>query len=133
MREKVSVIVPVYNVEIMVFERCIQSILNQSYSCIEVIIVNDGSEDILTKQYQNIANKDSRVYLYNQNNLGVSAARNKGMQKAEEYFMFCDADDYLPLNCVESLMICIEKENSDLVFGNVLVEKDKSKELVNNM
>jgi glycosyltransferase involved in cell wall biosynthesis len=99
----VSVILPVYNSE-KYLEKCIQSVLNQSYKNIELVIINDGSTD----ESESICNKfselDSRVRYFFQENRGPSVARNKGIALAEgEYIQFIDSDDYLEEHTIEVL------------------------------
>lgn len=100
---KISVIVPIFNVE-KYLEKCINNIINQSYSNIEIILINDGSTD---NSYQ-ICNKykkiDDRIVVVNQENKGASAARNKGMDIATgEYILFVDSDDILEANLLENI------------------------------
>ncbi len=100
---KISVIVPVYNVDRFLSE-CLESILSQNLSDIEVICVDDGSTDnslnILTEYQQ----KDERIKIISQENRGLAAARNRGMDAAcGEYIMFVDSDDYITSNALETL------------------------------
>ena len=92
-----SVIVPVYNAE-QYIEECIRSIESQGFSEneLEIICIDDGSKDRSLEILQNIARSDSRVKVFNQDNAGVSAARNRGLELATgDYFEFVDADDKL--------------------------------------
>ena len=90
----VSIIVPVYNVE-QYLMRCVDSILNQSYKNIEVILVNDGSTDNSLEVCKVLAKKDKRVKIVNQQNLGLSEARNTGLKNATgDYIGFVDSDDF---------------------------------------
>ncbi|TDO72798.1 glycosyltransferase involved in cell wall biosynthesis [Flavobacterium chryseum] len=111
----VSVIVPVYNAERYISET-IESILNQSLSNIEIILVNDGSIDsslIICEQY---LQKDSRIKLVNQNNSGVSIARNNGLKIANgEYVFFMDSDDTIDSNFLNSSYNVAKKQNFDIV------------------
>lgn len=102
---RVSIIVPVYNGE-EYFTDCIQSILVQSFTDIEVIVINDGSTDSSLSLIKRYAQNDSRIVVINQKNKGVSAARNAGLSKAKgDYIMFVDADDYFAKNnAIELLM-----------------------------
>ncbi len=93
--DKLSIIVPVYNGE-KTIQNCIKSIQEQSYNNLEIIIINDGSKDRTEELCQKLANDDDRVVVYNQENGGVSSARNKGIQIATgKYTMFVDGDDIL--------------------------------------
>ena len=113
----VSIIIPVYNVEDFV-EQCIDSILNQTYSNLEIIAVNDGSTDSSLKILENIKKKDSRVMIINQKNSGVSSARNAGIAKANgKYLVFVDADDFLARNFVDYMLELIKYNDSDFAYS----------------
>lgn len=104
MKKKISVIVPVYNAE-KTIERCLLSILAQTYSNLEVIVVNDGSKDSTERIVSDMAKKDSRICLFSIENGGVSHARNYGLdQVSGEYVSFVDADDYLDQEMYYSLI-----------------------------
>ncbi|MCM1338112.1 MAG: glycosyltransferase, partial [Muribaculaceae bacterium] len=115
---KVSIIVPVYNVEAYL-RQALDSILCQTFTDIEVICVNDGSTDSSLKILQKYAQKDKRFVIINQNNSGVSVARNKGLDSAtSDYVMFLDSDDYLLPEAVETAYQKISAENGDIgIFG----------------
>lgn len=102
--DKVSVIVPAYNSEDTI-RRCLDSILKQTYKNIEIIVINDGSTDSTEAICREYAAECDKVYLYNQKNQGVSAARNSGIDKATgRYLQFVDADDYIEENMTERLV-----------------------------
>lgn len=113
--QKLSVIVPVYNVE-KYLHRCVDSIINQTYSNLEIILVDDGSPDnsgIICDEY---AKKDARVKVMHQKNSGVSAARNAGLDVASgEYIAFVDSDDWINDNMYSALIYEIEANNVDMV------------------
>ena len=114
-KDLVSIIVPVYNGEAF-FKRCLNSLFNQTYKKIEIIVVNDGSKDNSKKILNECSKNDSRLKIINQKNSGVSVARNRGISEANgEYLMFVDADDWISLETVET---CIKeiKENSLVRF-----------------
>lgn len=115
----VSVIVPVYNCEENI-DKCIDSIVNQSYSNIELILVNDGSTDNsgeICKQYSE--QYDNCVYVKKRNN-GVSSARNCGLlMSSGKYFLFCDADDSYEIDAIERLVCKAQQTNSDITCGGV--------------
>ena len=91
----ISVIVPVYNIEPYV-ERCIRSILSQTYNNLEVIIINDGSTDNSGSICHRLALSDSRIRVIDQKNAGLSEARNTGLRIAQgTYIAFVDGDDYI--------------------------------------
>lgn len=111
----ISVIIPVYNVELFL-EQCLESILQQTYSNIEVICVDDGSTDKSLDICQKYKERDNRVFVIHKNNQGVSSARNTGVDFAHgQYIIFVDADDYLDKN---ALRILISYHNGE---GNLIV------------
>ena len=92
---KLSVIIPVYNCELQI-TRCIESIINQTYKNLEIIIVDDGSKDQSGKLCDQLKEKDNRIIVVHQKNSGVSEARNTGLKVCSgELITFVDADDYL--------------------------------------
>lgn len=106
--KKVSIILPVYNME-KYLSKCMTSLLNQSYSNIEIILVNDGSKDESLEICNSFKKNDNRVIVVDKENGGVSSARNAGLDFATgDYIMFVDPDDWIDLNVVES---CIKKFN----------------------
>ena len=111
-----SIIIPVYNKE-QYIQRCINSIITQTYTDFEVIIINDGSTD----QSKDILNtiSDSRFKIFSISNGGVSNARNTGLNYASgQYILFIDADDYIDKDYCESIHKSILEYNSDLlIFG----------------
>ena len=97
----VSIIVPIYNVE-QYISKCIESILAQTYRDFELILVDDGSPDNCGKICDEYAKQDSRVHVIHQENSGLSAARNAGIDDAKgEYIMFVDSDDFITDNMLE--------------------------------
>lgn len=114
-QEKISVIVPVYNGE-QYLKECIDSIRNQTYPNLQIIIVNDGSTDgtgIICEQYAKI---DKRIQIVNKENAGLVAARKTGVEYASgRYIGFVDADDWIDKDMYESLLIVMEKYQCDLV------------------
>jgi len=119
MQNKVSIIVPIYNVE-MYLEKCISSILKQTYQNIEVILVNDGSTDNSPSICKNFLNKDNRIVYISQKNCGLSSARNAGLDNATgEWILFVDSDDYLEINMVNELISLALEHSADIVSCNV--------------
>lgn len=115
MNPKVSVIVPVYNGEKYI-SRCLDSIIRQSYLNIEIIIINDGSNDESESIIRLYKKRDSRIVYYSQQNKGPSEARNKGILNATgKYLVFIDADDTVDKYYVEFLLNKMIDSNSDLV------------------
>ena len=113
---KVSIIMPTYNVE-KYLEAALESVVNQTFSDIEVICINDGSTDNSLQILENYAKQDNRIKLINQQNQGVSVARNNGIEAAAgEYIMFLDPDDTYDLKLCEKVVQKIDKENPDIVM-----------------
>ena len=119
MDRKVSVIVPVYNVEKYI-DRCIESIVSQSYKNIEIILVDDGSPDNCPRICDSWAEKDSRIKVVHKENGGLSDARNTGMRHATgELLMFVDSDDTIDINAVSKLENYINDE--DFIVAEALI------------
>lgn len=116
----ISVIVPVYKVE-KYLKRCVSSIQAQTYSKLEIILVDDGSPDTCPVICDEISNTDSRIVVIHKENGGLSDARNTGLNKAKgDYIGFVDSDDYILPNMYEILLTKIQKENSDMACCNYL-------------
>ncbi len=115
MNEKVSVIIPVYNVEKYI-DRCLKSIIGQTYKNLEIIVIDDGSKDksgIIADIYQK---SDSRIFVIHKENGGLSSARNEGMKYISgKYTMFVDGDDYLEYDAIEALLQHM-KDNVEIVL-----------------
>lgn len=124
--KKVSIIIPVYNNEIYL-KKCLDSIINQTYDNIEIILINDGSSDNSLKIMKNYSKKDKRIIIIDKENEGVSIARNAGIKKSSgEYITFVDSDDYLELDAIEKLYNEIDTKNVDIVRSNYQVHYKKS-------
>ena len=126
--EKISIVVPVYNVE-KYLKDALESIINQTYKNIEILLVDDGSKDssgIICDEY---AEKDNRVRVFHQENKGLSGARNTALNNATgKYIMFIDSDDTFELNACEKMYKAIEKYNADYVIGNyIYMDEDGTK------
>lgn len=118
-KSKLSIIVPVYNVE-KYLKQCIESILNQTYKNLEIILVDDGSKDSSGKIVDDYAIKDRRVIPVHKENGGISSARNTGLAYVTgEYLTFVDSDDWLDLDMYEKMIEAIEKYSADCVSSNV--------------
>ena len=114
----ISVIVPVYKVE-PYLDRCVQSIVDQTYENLEIILVDDGSPDNCPAMCDAWAAKDGRVQVIHKENGGVSTARNTGLDTATgSYITFVDADDWLDPNAVEILLEQAVSTGADIVVGN---------------
>lgn len=112
----ISIIIPFYNSE-RYLQQCIECLLNQSYTDFEAIFVNDGSTD----DFQNVFNKlnDDRIILINQNNRGVSSARNNGIKKAKgKYICFLDVDDIYEKNYLKKMVEITHRNKLDVVLCN---------------
>lgn len=116
----VSVIIPVYNAE-KVLPKTINSVVQQTISNIEIILIDDGSTDDSLDVCRQAAALDSRICVYSQENAGPSAARNTGLQYAHgQFVVFQDSDDIVPSNRIKILLNEQQRENFDLVVGNFL-------------
>lgn len=127
--DKISIIIPVYKVE-KYLDRCVESVVNQTYENIEIILVDDGSPDNCPAICDEWAKKDSRIKVIHKQNAGVSAARNSGMKiAAGEYIGFVDSDDYIEPEMFEKLAAGISQSRADLaVCGFIKYEKPVSAE-----
>lgn len=112
--ELLSVIVPVYNVEKYIC-KCVDSILNQTYKNLEIILIDDGSKDSSGAKCDELAKKDNRIKVYHKENGGLSDARNYGIQKSTgKYLGFVDSDDFINLNMFQILMDNIKQYDADI-------------------
>ncbi|MBQ8164287.1 MAG: glycosyltransferase family 2 protein [Clostridia bacterium] len=125
----ISIIVPVYNAE-KYLKNCINSLINQSYNDIEIILVNDGSEDSSGVICDEFKNKDYRIKVIHKENGGVSSARNAGLDIANgEYIMFCDSDDVADKDwCLELVKCAIEFPGHLPVCGLVFLAEGSDPE-----
>ncbi len=116
MNPKISIIVPVYNVE-KYLEQCLDSLINQSMEDIEIICINDGSTDNSLELLKKLSLKDDRIKVFTQENSGLSATRNKGIDLAKgEYILFLDSDDWFELDTCKVVYENAQKFDSDLVI-----------------
>ncbi len=113
-QEKVTVVVPVFNT-LEYLSRCINSIKNQTYQNIEILIINDGSTDESRKMCELISKQDKRIRVINQNNKGLAESRNVGIEEANgEFICFIDSDDYIENSMIETLLKSIKQTNADV-------------------
>ena len=113
----VSIIVPVYNAEKYI-DNCVTSVVNQTYSKWELLLIDDGSFDSSGMICDNYSRLNSRIRVVHQKNLGVSAARNRGIECAEgEYIAFLDVDDALPQESLKTLVNSLIDNNADVAMG----------------
>lgn len=125
----VSIIIPVYNQTRNRFERCIDSIIAQTYKNFEIIVVDDGSSEDNLANVLEICGKDNRIQLVIQKNAGSGVARNHGVEVAKgEYVVFVDSDDMLTNYALEDAIICLTETNADIIVGQVHKEKETNVE-----
>ncbi|MFS9356198.1 glycosyltransferase [Streptococcus mitis] len=118
MTEKITVIVPVYNVE-NYLNKCLDSLINQTYKNLEIIVINDGSTDNSGKICQEYAQKDNRIIYIEKENGGQSEARNMGLDRMTgSYVTFVDSDDWVELDYVEVLYNKLIEYQADIAVGN---------------
>lgn len=120
MKELISVIVPVYNVE-KYLERCLRSICSQTYKNIEIILINDGSTDHSLEICKQFQQQDERIKVFSCINSGPAFARNVGLNKSNgKYITFVDSDDYINPETIETLYDWLKKYNGDVSVSYVL-------------
>ena len=118
----ISIIVPCYNCE-KSFEKCINSIRNQTYQQIEIVLVDDGSTDRTGILCEDAAKEDGRIKVIHQKNGGLMNAWKSGVRNAsKEYIAFCDSDDYVDLDLAETLVNKINESNADIILYGMKVE-----------
>lgn len=117
MDDKITVIVPVYNVE-NYLRKCLDSIISQTYKNIEIVVVNDGSTDASGEICKEFSEMDHRILYIEQENAGLSAARNTGLNNMSgNYVTFVDSDDWLEHDALDRLYGALKKENADISIG----------------
>lgn len=116
----ISVIIPIYKVE-MYLERCLISVVESTYENLEIICINDGSPDNCQKILERYAAVDYRFIIINQENQGISAARNAGISVANgEYLLFIDSDDWIHEQAIEMLLFVAEQSHADVTIGDYI-------------
>ncbi|MCR5206958.1 MAG: glycosyltransferase [Eubacterium sp.] len=124
MEPLISVIVPVYNVS-KYLDRCVESIVNQTYKNLEIILVDDGSPDNCPAICDEWAQKDSRIQVIHKENGGVSSARNAGLDAANGvYIAFVDSDDYISSEMYQILVKLVVAENADVGSCNIALREE---------
>lgn len=127
--EKISIIIPVYNVE-KYLKMCLDSVINQTYQNLEIILINDGSTDNSGKICEEYKRADSRIILIHKENEGLSMARNTGLDIASgEYISFVDSDDYISGNMVETLYDRLLETQSDMAVCSLQYVDEAGKNL----
>lgn len=123
----VSIIVPIYNVE-KYLERCVNSLKEQSYYQLEIILIDDGSTDASGELCEKIRRNDDRIQVVHKRNSGLGMARNIGLDYAKgRYVMFVDSDDYIDKNAVENLVRCALKYDAEIVATRFIYENQQEK------
>ena len=124
-KKLVTVVLPIYNVE-KYLNRCIESIVRQTYKNLEIILVDDGSPDCCPDICNKWAEKDKRIKVVHKQNAGLGMARNTGIKYATgEYICFFDSDDYVELNTIEKCLETAKKNNAEVIcFGYSDISKD---------
>ena len=129
--KKVTIVVPIYNVE-KYLDKCLYSIINQSYRNLEIICINDGSKDNSEKIVLEYKKNDKRIVYIKKKNGGLSSARNTGIEKATgDYICFVDSDDWVNHEYVKKLVNNLEENNSDISICNIkhIYEDGKEKKV----
>lgn len=115
-KPKVSIIVPVYNTNLYL-KKCLDSLINQSFDEIEVICINDGSTDSSLQTLNSYASKDFRIRIFSQENMGVSAVRNRGLDEVRgDFLMFLDSDDWFEHNTCSILLEAMDDFEADVIL-----------------
>ena len=128
MKSLISIIVPVYNTS-KYLERCLNSLINQTYKNIEILIVNDGSTDNSLEICKNYQKKDKRVIILDKKNSGPSLTREYGFKHSKgEYLMFVDSDDWVDLDYCEYLLDLIKKANADVASCSYYINNSRINE-----
>jgi len=118
MKPLISIIVPVYNVE-QYLQRCLESIINQTYKNLEIILVDDGSPDNCPQICDDYAAKDNRIMVIHKKNGGLSDARNAGLDICKGKFIsFVDSDDWIDTNYIKTLFDLLTETKTDIAIGN---------------
>lgn len=119
MMNKISIIVPVYNAE-KYLKQCVESLMDQTYKNLEILLINDGSKDNSLAICKKYAEVDSRIKVFDKQNSGVSATRNFGLDNATgDYVMFVDSDDYIDLDMCEQMIASATQSDSDVVVCGI--------------
>ena len=128
MDRKVSIIIPIYNVAKFI-NRCVDSVIAQTYSNIEIILVDDESPDNCPEICEQYARRDDRIVVIHKKNGGLSDARNAGIEKASgDYIFFLDSDDYVEINLIERLILEAQNNESDVVICGYYADSVDSNE-----
>lgn len=133
MQPLLSIIVPIYNVE-QYLDRCIQSILNQTYQNLEIILVDDGATDCSGAIADSYAAKDKRIKVFHKENGGLSDARNYGLEHVTgDYILFIDSDDFIVNIMCERLITVASSNNADIVSCNYYIYRGDDDNSIHTM
>lgn len=129
---KITIIVPIYNAELYI-RKCVESILEQTYSDLQVILVDDGSTDCTLNICRELAEQDSRIEVYHTENRGSVAARKYGLEKAKgEFIGFVDSDDYIESDMYSNLLQLLVDNEADFVHSGYVEETGRERNTVCN-
>lgn len=129
----VSILIAAYNEEKYI-QRCVESVLNQTYTNLEIIIVNDGSEDSTYEICNRLSQKDSRIKLINQENRGISMARKCGLENSTgDYIQFVDSDDWCEPGRTQLMLNALEQDDTDIVFSSAYRHRDDGIAIISNL
>lgn len=126
----ISVIIPIYGVEKYICQ-CLESVINQSYKNLEIIVVNDGTRDRSAEIARDYAHKDRRIRVYDYENGGLSVARNRGLKHAKgQYISFVDSDDWLHPDFYKKLAEALETNNADIAKCSIIDTDTVSEKII---
>ena len=133
-RPKISIVVPIYKVE-QYLDKCVNSLVNQTYKEIEILLVDDGSPDRSPKMCDKYAQEDPRIKVIHKVNGGLSDARNFGLKEVVgEYVLFVDSDDYIDVDTCEKFVSIMKDNKPDIVVGNAYrLENNKKYPMKHNL
>ena len=125
MQPKVSILIPIYNVEFYL-SKCLDSIIHQTYKDLQIVLIDDGSNDHSFDICQEYALKDKRIEIFHQENQGVANTRNHLLEKVKGYYvLFVDSDDWIETDMIEHLVTLSESNNADIVMCDKLINDTK--------
>ena len=123
-KDCISIIIPIFNAE-KYLEKCLISVIQQTYVNLEIILINDGSTDNSLNICQQIQQQDKRIRIINQENKGASIARLKGIKQAKgKYLSFVDSDDLIEPDYIEQLVTAIEKHQTAIAACNIIKHRE---------
>ena len=130
MKPMVSIIIPVYNVE-QYLDKCMDTVLHQTYSVLDIVLVDDGSKDGSSKMCDEYAQKDNRIQVLHKENGGLMSAWIAGVKIAKgDYLLFVDSDDWIELNMVEELVHYTNGSLREIICSNYIIEKIEKKQAI---